>query len=426
MDPSVPFQAIEMVLSSIYKDRGDDGLEDKFVFGHSAMPAWTHQNTAELFFRQRVLTRAALYVRKQGPAHFRFMSIRDISTLLRKFITANYAYLFNDVRFDAFQCSYAERVSRPTKQTLAQLLGSSPIFHPANELTLYPLVAIKIDKNFDSEPFFVIRPGSLNSERLRQGDCSGITPEEFPPFPGWQGRKERPASWLGVRAPIQQAANKIKSAILGAIALTPHPHYRHMFSGRNMFGGFCTTAADHTVTAYGDAHTPPMYVDITLGEGDHAWLAILAQKLPASDEDSRRQMRALEYFYRAWPLDERERFPCLFMALDAIFGDPGRATQAVVAGAKQYGATNYDSERVTLLMKLRGSVIHGGAPDVYESEKYHRYYDTFGDDPIFDLELIVALCLRTHVFGGALVEHPDPYADVIRAYRDGTLRQHGV
>jgi hypothetical protein len=426
MESSVPLRAVEMVLSSIYRDRGDDGLEDKFVFGQPGTPAWTHRIAVDIFFRQRALTRASLYVRERGPAHLRFMSVRDISTILRKFITENYGCIFNDVRFEAFDCSYAERVSPRTKETLAQLLGSSRIFNPANELTLYPLVPIKIEKEFDSEPFFLIRPTALNGQRLRQDDCGGLVPEAFPPLANWQGRKERPASWLGVRAPSPLAANKMKAAILGAVALTPHPHYRHMFSGRDMFGGFCTIKADQTETAYGDAHTPPMYVDITLGETDHAWLSLLAQRLAASDEDSRRQVRALEYFYRAWPLDERERFPCLFMALDAIFGDPGRATEAVVAGAQHYGAANYDSQRLKLLMKLRGAVIHGGAPDVYDSDKYHRYYDRYGDDPIFDLELITAQCLRRHVFGGALVEHPDPYADVIRAYRQGTLRRRNT
>jgi hypothetical protein len=42
-------------------------------------------------------------------------------------------------------------------------------------------------------------------------------------------------------------------------------------------------------------------------------------------------MNALEYFHRAWPLPEVERFPVLFMALDAIFGDASQATASVVA-----------------------------------------------------------------------------------------------
>jgi hypothetical protein len=72
-------------------------------------------------------------------------------------------------------------------------------------------------------------------------------------------------------------------------------------------------------------------------------------------------------------------------------------------------------------LSLRASVIHGGAPDVYDSDSYHRYYENYGDDPIRDLELIAARSLRSVIFAGALVEHPDPYADLIRDYREGKL-----
>ena len=48
---------------------------------------------------------------------------------------------------------------------------------------------------------------------------------------------------------------------------------------------------------------------------------------------------------------------------------------------------------------------------------YARYYDQFGDDPIRDLELIVAQCLRLKVFDAMLADHPDPLADEIAARR---------
>jgi len=93
----------------------------------------------------------------------------------------------------------------------------------------------------------------------------------------------------------------------------------------------------------------------------------------------------------------------------------------VIDAIKQNGETEFAYERLRLLLRLRNSVIHGGAPDVYDSDKYHRYYETYGDDPLFDLEVITARCLRSTVFNGALVEHADPNADLIRAYREGSL-----
>ena len=119
----------------------------------------------------------------------------------------------------------------------------------------------------------------------------------------------------------------MKAAILGALALTPLPGYRYMFSGRQLFGGRCTIL-DGDTTSYGEAHTPPLMHDILVTEQDHPWLSFLASKLTANERAMRRQLRALEYFYRAWELGPSERFPVLCMALDAIFGDANHAAQA--------------------------------------------------------------------------------------------------
>jgi hypothetical protein len=165
-----------------------------------------------------------------------------------------------------------------------------------------------------------------------------------------------------------------------------------------------------------------MSEDIVIDGNDHPWLTIMASKLTSIEKTVRRQLRALEYFYRAWPLDPTERFPWLFMSLDAIFGDSSQATQAVINAIGQKPDPEFTYDRLRLLLGLRASVIHGGAPDVYESDKYHRYYETYGDDPIFDIELITARCLRSGLFDGAFIEHPDPNADLIRAYHDGSLK----
>lgn len=49
---------------------------------------------------------------------------------------------------------------------------------------------------------------------------------------------------------------------------------------------------------------------------------------------------------------------------------------------------------------MRASVVHGGAPDIYESRKYAKYYRTFGEDPIRDMGPIVAACLPQKLFEG--------------------------
>ena len=170
--------------------------------------------------------------------------------------------------------------------------------------------------------------------------------------------------------------------------------------------------------SFGEPHTPALMDDLIITEDDHAWLEILAAKVTAPERALRRQIHALEYFYRAWFLDPRERFPVLCMALDAMFGEANHATQAVIDGVRGTIGQHIADPRLRALMSLRASVIHGGAPDVYDSRKYARYYDNYDADPIRDLELVVTHCLRELVFEGQLKTHPDPHAAIIKEQQD--------
>jgi len=162
--------------------------------------------------------------------------------------------------------------------------------------------------------------------------------------------------------------------------------------------------------------------DLRVTEQDIDWMQLLSGKLGATDKPTRRELKALEYFYRAWPLSPEERFPILCMALDAIFGDANNATQSVVDGISGTLSQDVPEEQLRALLKLRASVIHGGAPDVYDSSKYQKYYKTYRCDPIRDLELLVSACLRERVFQGSLIEYQDPNAELIKvAQSEGRL-----
>jgi hypothetical protein len=60
--------------------------------------------------------------------------------------------------------------------------------------------------------------------------------------------------------------------------------------------------------------------------------------------------------------------------------------------------------------------VHGGAPNVYESSSYEKYYETYEDDPTRDLELIVARCLQAVIFGDCFAERPHTYAELIKQH----------
>lgn len=413
MPQPIHIEAVERMLTALYAS--GDTLLSSFLFGKPGTPHWDRRFGTEIFVRRKDYIRALLFVRQNGAPYLRAISISDLWSMVTQFLTDNFWYVLGGGFAGRHNCSYAEQIAIKDKIALADALAKSAMFEPRFELTLYPLLPIRVTANFESECFFLLNAADLSTAQLPHGISAGdLDPSQFPPVMNWEGRKRLTTSWLGVRSPLPLVSHKMASAILGAVALTPLPRERHLFSGRAMFGGQCTiTDTSCIISGDDDPHTPPMMHDIVLTEADHGWLAILATLLYASDKHSHTQLRALEYFYRAWFLDPHERFPALCMSLDSLVGVSQGHTSAAVKYVKSVVDTVIDDDRLRLLMRVRGAVIHGAAPDVYDSENYEKYYVDYETDPIRDLELIVAKCLREAIFGATLKYHPDPNTELL-------------
>ncbi|MFX4226483.1 MAG: hypothetical protein ACFHHU_00910 [Porticoccaceae bacterium] len=381
------------------------GLKSSFMFNNpTARGHMPYAGGVEIFYHRATLIKASLHIRKNGPPHLRHLAPQDIWSQLQMFITNNYYYLADEVGISLSHAPFSEITSEMTKERFASLLKQELQADYSSSTTIYPLVTIVCDVPFLTEAFFLTPAGHLNSELIGQDIPEvQINPNVFPPLTDRQGRQQhRVTSWLGVRAPNHKVARKFKAAILGAISLKTQSKHRYVFSGRAMFGGYCCFNKNKLSHAFEDPVTPPLYHDLHLLTADADWISDLSHKLMSSSKAVRRQLKALEYFYRAWPLDKSDRFPVLCMALDAIFGDANQATKAVIDGVMEVLPGKYERERIGLLMKLRASVIHGGAPDVWDSRKYVAYYESYDEDPISDMEAIVAECLCHKVFGRAI------------------------
>lgn len=410
MATAIHGNAAELILASIWTKPGK-GYPSMFPIRKPGEQRSFGGIIASIYFSRRELIRACLYVRKNGPAFLSYISVGDIWSMLTKFVQSSYWTISSETFMARYENSYAHHLSGEAKARFAEALSTSPIFAPVNELSLFPLVPVEVKAGFSSSVFFLGAPSDLKKEVVPALQRY-LLPDQFPPFMDMKMKVEAATAWLGVRSPNSHVADKMRSVILGALALTPNYNERHMFSMRHMYGGVCT-AKDGVSVSFGAEHTPAMMHNIRVTAADHAWLSKVSDMLQSNDRAVRRQRHALEYFYRSWPLKDAERFPILCMALDALFGDANQATQAVIDGVRQTIGEHVEDARLRLLMQLRASVVHGGAPDVYDSSKYARYYDRYDADPIKDLELVVALCLQTLIFGGLLVEHDDPNAALI-------------
>ncbi len=405
--PDASLEIVDLLLDSMSSEVGEDGMLHQFnASGESFQLTGLY---VSVFFSHRKLIAASLHARSTGADYLRDLSVSDIMRLLTNFAQRNYPLCSAGVPFGAVAPSYLPTCDMATRTRLAAALRASAVFTAPNLMVLFPLVTVRMTEDFTSPAFFLRAPANLAQEFA--APPRELAPTQFPPLTDTRMRSEVPACWLGFRAANLASAEKRARAVLGALALTPSLTYRHMFSGRTVWGGHCVW--DRRVSfGFRESLTPPVMEDIILGEEDHAWLTMLAELIASDTRPARRQLAALQYYYRAWGLGASERFPLLCMALEAIFGDANRATAAVLEGVDD-AIGPLDRKRLTLLMKIRGSVIHGGAPDVYESSKYGQYFRRYGDDPIRDMGLVVAACLRQVIFADALVEHQEPHQEII-------------
>lgn len=408
-----PLETAKLLLQSMHKQRHADRRRTSFLFTKPGQHPFAGGGAStEVNFDNVKLLECALYVQKHGSLHLRGLPVGKVESDLMDFVMESYHLLAPETFLNVFTGRYADHLSPGTVTTFAGTFAASRFFLEPRLITLFPLVPVTVDVDYVFAPFFLCAPSGLAAALGTDAGRFDITGDSFPPIDEWNGRREATGSWLGVRAPTIEAARKVRAAVLGAVALLPHYLERYTFSGRRLFGGHVTLSGNYSL-AFGDPHTPPLMTDVIIGAGDHPWLGELAGKLAAPTKDDRKHLRALEYYYRAWTPDPVKRFPTLFAAIDAVFGDAAAATQAVVDAVGPLMGPDYTAERIRLMMGLRASVVHGGAPDVYESSKYQKYYRDYGKDAVKDMELIVACCLQQVIFPGTMIERPHTHADAI-------------
>lgn len=406
MPDAIHLEAIDKLVAAI-SPIGDRKLAS-FLFGRPGAPPHERRFGAELAVDRKAYTRALLFIRQSGATYLRAISMGSLWAMATNFLIENYWHI-GGRHFPTIEQRPFQQIMSPEDRTiLAGAIARSVMFAPPESTTLYPLIPLEVVDPFDCPRFFLAAPAHMADiplPSLRAG--ARFAAEAFPPFARSDFARKPVGAWLGVRSHDPIVAKKIAAAILGALALTPIPRDRYMFSGRPMFGGTATIGDETSSTFGGVPHTPALMANIQLTATDRTWLAMLPAIVDAADRADRKKMRALEYFYRAWFLDPRERFPALCMALDSCVAVTSSHTAEAVCFAKAVIKTPIEERRLRLLMRIRGAVVHGAAPDVYDSENYEQYYIDYGADPIYDLELIVAKCLREFIFHGALAYHAE-------------------
>jgi len=413
MNKSQMRDIVEGILSATYGVPGEDGLSNSFLISVGDINSVFGGVSVTIFFRRKKLMPAAIMLRSLGPPHLRYLPLRHSFDILRSFLTERYHLVAGNNFFCGFETSLLERVAKNQVDLLVDQFANSDILTPPQQTHLFPLVVIQTRDAFEGAVFSLSSASDLAARtslaNWPHGDING---QIYPPFKDWKRQVQFPTSWLLVTAPSPEVAKRYRSSILGAISLSIMHSYRYQFTGRKVFGGVVSLGEGWSVS---DSlpHTPALSADVVLGRDDGNWLNVIDGALASSKEADIRNLKSLQYFYRSWFLPDSERFPIDCITIDSMFGDANGATEAVARGVDELFGGILDRARVLLLMRLRNSVIHGGAPDVYDSSKYAKYYRDYGDDPIGDMSALVAECLRRKVFDGQLRVQPEPHAELI-------------
>ncbi|WFU33659.1 hypothetical protein QA635_04210 [Bradyrhizobium brasilense] len=141
-------EAVERLLASISKRPGTYGLRSAFFYRPIGAAIFERRLGIEIFYDRQAILAAALFVRANGPAHLRQMAVQDIQRMLTSFIVENFWPFGNEVMFAEVPGNFAQFVSWQTKNVMAGLLAGSPMFTPSTELTLYPLVPVRVEQDF--------------------------------------------------------------------------------------------------------------------------------------------------------------------------------------------------------------------------------------------------------------------------------------
>lgn len=344
--------------------------------------------TVRLFLKPSALTAPAVMLKSKGPKYLTAHSVNNIAGMLRRFVYSHYPIVWREVKQEDFDGSLHENVSADCREELALALENSAIFRPRLDYTAFPITPLVVKADFDCDDFSLIDVNSLT-----EGGASPLAEQ-------YLGNKEV-GGWLVIKAASIEAAKRDRRVVLGALALALDHQHRHAFTLREVVTGFLRFPSRRTISVSSSGpHTPPIGSPITIENVDHGWLCNLSRILARSSTPLKRHGKALEYYYRAWFMDESDRCFLLFMALDAIFGQDGLG---FAAGMKKGIADTLhepiEEKRLDGLLRIRNTMLHGGTPDLFASSKYLEYAQKYSSDPSTDIQLLAAKCLRTQIFG---------------------------
>lgn len=429
-EPAIPSSEIyERCAQLLLNSLGNSGNElfASFSYGRKGELFGARGRGANVFVNRSNLMRALDFVREHGAPFLRELSFDTLEALAVDALREAWPEVVSGSDFHPGTKPIGSSIRPDALRKVAEGLSESQLFRPENEVALFPLGGTFVRAPFRGRNFALLRDLDLHDDLEA---CTALPPSlRARHFPPWSEPEMPPQAftgpvfhWLRVSSPHKTIARKRAAVVMGTLALIMARRARYAHSDQAMQLGECMIRSGvFSVAPYAPPVAPALMSDLLVEDADHPVWSALDKMLDQADSSTKPILRALEYFHRAWFHEPRERFPLLCMALDAMTNAESAHTDAAVEFVLTTLGSRIQKGRLRALLRLRGAVIHGAAPDVYESRHYVDYYTRYKADPILDLELLVAACLRERGFAELLVVRDPKRALIEQAQLAGLL-----
>jgi hypothetical protein len=395
-------EAVDLLLDAIYSTGERHQLLSEFGIHEPNSPIWSNTIGTSIYIRnEKTYLKAVFYIKQNGVPYLSELPISKLKSQVTQFLIENFWYIRDGEFSRNPNLSYKLQIPCNAKLQLAKALLTSPLFKATQKIFLYPFNSIHTESNLRLQNFFIVNSSNLSLEDL---NISSSYSQQFnfnyyPSLIDNQINQKRISTWIGIYAPTEEISQRILYALLGVISLFEDSEKRYCFNGEPKDSGCSYFPDDYQYTCKETVDLlPSLYFKLKIGNELSIHLNNISNFMSSINNESERYILALTNFYKSWFEQEAGQYRTLCTCIESLIEDTRtKSSQKFKNLCLQY-SNKFDSNQLSHLLNIRGSIVHGKAPHLSDSSYYDSYLETYLSEPLTDLLNIVEIVLKSHIF----------------------------
>lgn len=401
MNIEICLEAVDLILDSIYSTGEQQQLlanftiknpEEKISFLYSGIGTTIYIRDDKSYLK------AIVYIKKNGLSYLDELSIFEVRKLVTNFVIRNFWYIKDGELSRNHSISYRDQISDLPKINFAKALLKSDLFSVSNIIYLYPFNSIISKVKLKGSNFFILDAKDISlSDTSFENLKANIDFSKYPCLIDERRNSRLIRTWIGIKAPNEKTAAKILSSILGTLALFESSKKRYIFSGITPDTGCCYFSENSYTFRETEPNLPSLYYNLQV---EHHLLGILNEldEVILNKIQGSKKISSLINFYKSWFEKDGERYRTLFSSVDSLLETKSNHSRVFTDFVINHTNNQFDNDRIRLLLSIRGDVVHGKSPNLYECRDYELYVEKYLSDPLHDIQDIVEICLKNFIF----------------------------